>query len=509
MKKKITINQSANTHSYQEELDQWVKTEFRSVDLNDGRLNKRLISIMKSFCSLPNGSIPEATGIWSKTKAAYRFLNNKKVTHGNILKPHQDITNTRIGKENVALAVQDTTSLNYTHLPETEGLGNISTDQKLRGILVHTTLAFTPTRVPLGIIHQQTWIRPQDEYGKSHQRHKKSVQEKESQKWINSLNATKKVQEASPNTLLINIGDREADMYELFHQSSIKNNCCHLLVRAAWNRRVEHPEKYLWSFMETQPVATTLQITVPRKGKKRERIAHVNIQFASVILKPPRHNPTLPPIKLWAIYVKEPSSPEGEQPLAWMLLTTLKVDSLENALQYIQYYTVRFSIELFHKVLKSGCNIEERQLQTADGLIRCLALDSIVAWRILFLTMIGRSVPYLPCTVIFDNPEWKSLYCYSYKTKYPPSEPLSLRQSIGLLAKLGGFLGRKRDGNPGPKVLWRGLQKLTYISVAWDAFGPESKQTDTKYSSNNRLKERYEYVDFFRQFTIPSYENDL
>lgn len=457
--------------SHKKETALWIQTELESADLRDSRLNKRLNTIIESFSALPNASIPDKSGSWTKTKATYRFLNNKKVTPENILRPHQHTTKVRISKEKILLAVQDTTYSNYTHLTQTEGLGNIGANQNLRGILLHSTLAFTPKRIPLGIIHQQSWIRPPEEYGKKNKRHKKSIHEKESQKWLNSLVATQEVQKDFPNTLFINIGDREADIYELFLHASQNNFSTHLIIRAACNRKVDHPEKHLWSYMETQPIAGSCEVCVPRKNKKEERIANVDVRFAKVTLKPPRAKPNLPLIQLWAIYINESSPPKNEEPLSWMLLTTLEVSSFEEAIQYAEYYSIRFLVELFHKILKSGCKIEKRQLQTAEGLMRCLALDSIVAWRIFFLTMLGRDLPELPCTVILEEHEWKALYCFTHKTPKPPDAPLSLGEATRLIAKLGGFLGRKHDGHPGVQVMWRGMQKLSIISIAWKAFG--------------------------------------
>lgn len=458
----------------QYQTSQWIKTEFESVNLGDKRLKKRLFSILETFCSSPQASIPEAMKKWADTKATYRFLGNKKVTHQRILQPHYQATSERMSKENVILAIQDTTTLNYTDHPQTDGLGNIGTDKHLQGMLVHTTLAFTPQRVPLGILHQQVWTRPVETYGKKHQRKKKVITEKESKKWLNSLEATREIQKESSDTLVISVGDREADIYELFHDASHHPQSCHLLVRAAWDRRVEHPQKYLWPYMETQPISASLEVIVPRKENKSERTARIDIRFAALSLLPPQNKSSLGPLRLWAIYVNEPSPPQEEEPLSWMLLTTIEVKSLDEALCLVNYYSVRFSIELFHKVLKSGCTIEKRQLQTAEGLIRCLALDSLVAYRIMFLTMIGRALPNLPCTVLFEDHEWKSLYCFVNKTKTPPLSAPSLQEATRLVARLGGFLGRKRDGFPGTEVLWRGMQKLASISTAWLAFGPHT-----------------------------------
>jgi hypothetical protein len=454
------------------ETNHWVRTEFDSAEFGDYRLNKRLISIMESFSAYPNASIPQATGSWKKTKGAYRFLSNPKVSHQNILRPHQEATRERINGKKIVLAIQDTSTLNYSHLPQTEGLGYVGHNTTIKGMLVHTTLAITPEKTPLGIIDQQTWIRPIEKFGKRREHKQKTISEKESIKWLNSLTATENVQKTCPDTLMINIGDREADIYELFHQA--QGCITRLLVRAAWNRKLDHSEKLLWLYMKTQPLAAKLEITVPRKHKKPQRTAIVSLRFAPVSLKPPKLKRNLKPVKLWAIYLYEPSPPKGEEPLSWMLLTTLKTDSLDDAIQRVEYYSMRFTIETFHKILKSGCNIEKRQLETAERLRRCLAIDSIVAWRIMFLTMVGRTVPNLPCTVILKDHEWKSLYCFVHETKQLPPKPPSLEEAVRLIARLGGFLNRKSDGYPGVKVLWRGMQVLSIISLAWESFGPET-----------------------------------
>ncbi|MEW6104678.1 MAG: IS4 family transposase [bacterium] len=335
-------NDNLNPDSYLEETKKWINTEFNIADFNDVRLNKRLMDIIVSFCSSPNTSIPQKYNSWAKIKATYRFLNNKKVSHKNILNPHQIATQKRISEQQIVLAIQDTSILNYTSHPETKGLGNIGSDESIKGMLVHTTLSMTPSRVPLGIIHQQTWIRPYEEYGKKHRRYEKSIQEKESQKWLNSLQATEQLKKDCPDTLIINIGDREADIYELFQQANDINVQSKLLVRAFHNRNVDAQEQYLWSYMKIQPLACTLEVSVPRKKKKAERIAYVELRFCNVTIKPPKSKSNLFPITLNAIYLIEPSPPLDEEPLSWMLLTTLSLNSVSDAVQSVEYYAQRF-----------------------------------------------------------------------------------------------------------------------------------------------------------------------
>jgi hypothetical protein len=372
------------------------------------------------------------------------------------------------------LFVQDSTELNYTPLKSTKGLGTIGSSKDLRGMIVHTTMALTPERVPLGVVNQDSWVRPVEDFGTKHDRKQRPFEEKESYKWLASLEATEAVQAQHPKARCISIGDREADVYELFLRA--RGFKTRLIVRAAQNRLVDHEERYLWSYMAAQPAATTVEMQVPQKGTKKLRSASLELRFARVPLRPPeRPHEKLEPIEIHAVFLDEPNPPENVEALSWMLLTTLEVGDVDDASKIVEYYTVRWSIELFHRILKSGCRIEKRQLQTAEALQKLLAIDSLVAWRIQLLTMLGRSLPDLPCDVVFEEHEWKALYCFVYQTRKPPEKPPSLSEAIRLVARMGGFLGRKGDGQPGMTVLWRGLQGLTWIGFAWLNFGPEAK----------------------------------
>lgn len=454
-----------------EDANGWVRTELESVDFGDRRLNKRGMKILQKLYGKPQSSIPQAMGSWAEAKAAYRFISNPKVTAEKILNPHQQSTRSRIQEHPVVLAVQDTTELNYTAHKSTKGLGTIGSSSNLRGMHVHTTIALTPDRVPLGIIDQYTWIRPEKEYGKKVKRKQKPIEEKESVKWLISLKVTEAIQEENPDVQLINVGDREADIYDLFkYASGLKSQ---LLVRGSWDRCVDHEENHLWPYLEAQPVAATLEITVPHKKSRKLRTATAELRFASVAIRPPSaRRDKEESVTIYAVYLHEPDPPKEADRLSWMLLTTIPVANAQEALTIVDFYAARWSIEVFHRILKSGCKIEKRQHQTAQRLRNCLALDSLVAWRIQLLTMLGRETPDLPCDVVFEDYEWKALYCYVHKTTEPPVEPPSLNEAILLVARVGGFLARKSDGYPGTTVLWRGLQQLTTISFAWFAFGP-------------------------------------
>jgi hypothetical protein len=201
-------------------------------------------------------------------------------------------------------------------------------------------------------------------------------------------------------------------------------------------------------------------------------VAQLEIRFARVSLKPPPRKKNLPDLTIWAVLAREINPPEGVDTLEWMLLTTMEVNTFDQAVEKLIWYTVRWGIEVYHRTLKSGCKIEERQLGTADRIESCLAIDMIVAWRIIYLTRLGRDTPDVPCTVYFEEAEWKALSAYITKNPEPPKKTPSLREATRAVASLGGFQGRKGDGEPGTKSLWLGLQRLDDLTAMWKIMNP-------------------------------------
>jgi hypothetical protein len=455
----------------------WAQHEFGSVNFGDHRLNKRVIKIAKAFAKQPNASIPKAMGNWAATKATYNLFKNERVDMEPMLESHLKQTIVRMAEHKIVLCPQDTTYLNHTTHPQTEGLGSIGSSAKnpALGIILHDTLAFTTDGLALGVVALHTWTRPLEEFGKSKDAETKPIEEKESYKWLQSYQAVTAVQQQVPQTLVVSMGDREADIYELFVLAHQEHNSPHLLVRAQFNRCVDHPEKYLWDLMDSQEIRGTYTIEVPAKPGNAKREAELAIRFAQITLMQPKNCPTpnMPKrLTLWAVLAEEIDPPKGAEPISWLLLTTIPVKTFEEALEKVNWYMQRWQIELFHKVLKSGCKTEERQLKTVEQLENCLVIDAVVAWRILLLTKLGREVPHLPCSVVFEEYEWKALYAFVHKTTEPPKQEPSLQEAIRMVAKLGGFLGRKSDGQPGSMTLWRGLHRLTDIAEAWRVFGP-------------------------------------
>jgi hypothetical protein len=455
----------------------WAEEEFDEVEVGDRRLRTRLIELAGRLAEHPSQSLPEACEDGAQLKAAYRFFDNDKVKPAALLRSHVQSTTERIGTQRLVLAVQDTTTLDYTAHPATTGLGVLN-DVKHQGLLVHTTLAITPERVPLGLLAQEVWTREAAELGKRKTRKQRPIAEKESQKWLTSLDAVKAAQARCPTTRFISVGDREADVFDFFLVDRPPG--VDLLVRAAWDRGVEEPQQHLWAVVQAAPEAGTLTVTVPRKeprpGQPAQpaRTAHLTLRFAPVTLRPPRHRASehLPSLPITAIWVVETAPPAGLRPVEWLLLTTCTVTTAEQAFTVVGYYVGRWGIEVWHKVLKSGCQIEARQLETAARLARCLTVYSVIAWRVLYATLLARAAPDLPCTALLEPDEWQALFCIIHRTASPPTTPPTLRQAVRWIAQLGGFLGRPADGEPGPITLWRGFQHLADHTAMYRVMRP-------------------------------------
>jgi hypothetical protein len=427
------------------EPEDWAEEEFNQAQLGDERLRKRLLVLARDFYARPQSNVPQSCGgNRAKTKAAYRFFDHPQVKMDAVLQSHYQATAARMAKESVVLVPQDTTSLNYSTHPATENLGPIATRQKgVIGLLVHDTMAFNLEGTPLGLLDVQCWARDPKQFGKKHQRRRLEFEEKESVKWLRSLEAVARMGSQCPQTQIVSVGDREADIYELFVWATEQTGRPELLIRAEHNRRVQEEHGYLWEHLGAQPVAGIKEMCLPRRANRAARIAELEVRFGSVELRAPKTRARLPNVRLWAVWAHEPAPPPGIEALEWMLLTTLPVESFEQACEKLEWYTRRWGIEVFHRTLKSGCQIETRQLGSADRIEACLAIDMVVAWRIFHLTKLGRETP---------------------------PQPPSLREAIRMVASLGGFLGRKADGEPGTQTIWLGLQRLDDIAEAWKVF---------------------------------------
>jgi hypothetical protein len=446
----------------------WAEQEWGKANLGDDRLVQRLITLGQDRYARPQASIPKTCGSRAKTKAAYRFFDNKRATMQNLLAPHIESTTRRIAGEKVVLALQDTTTINYSTHPATENLGPIgSSPTGIIGLIMHGSLAVNPAGTPLGLIDVQCWARDPDEYGKKAKRHSLPIEQKESNKWLKSFQAATKTATSCPGTTIVSVGDREADIYELFALAATTANAPYLLVRARHDRKLTQEQGHLLEHLNSCPEVGRYDVAVPRRGSRAARIAELSVRFSQVTLAPPKRAVSASPLPVWAVIAEEASPPEGAEPLKWVLLTTAPVENFEDACERLAWYAQRWTIEVFFRTLKSGCLIEDRQLGSASRLEACLAIDLVVAWRIHHLTKLGRETPDVPCSVYFEEAEWKALLTFVTKNPSPAEKPPTLREAIRMVGALGGFLGRKSDGEPGTQVLWHGLQRLDDITEMW------------------------------------------
>ena len=451
---------------------EWALREFGGAALGDARRTERLVELATVLGTRPQASLPQACEDPARLKAAYRFFANDAIEPEAIVASHVQATLARVGTVERVLAVQDTTQLDWTAHPATTGLGMLSTERQ-RGLLVHTTLALTPERVPLGLLAQERWIRPVEEAGKKHTRRARAIAEKESHKWLQSVRAVSAARAACPHTHVISVGDAEADVYDLFLLERPAG--VDLLVRAAQDRRLAEPDHHrLREALAASPVAATLTLNVPRQGERLARTATLAVHWQRVVLRPPKARAAegLPEVPVGAIWATEVDPPPGVEPLAWLLLTTVPLPTTQDALTCLEWYACRWGIEVYHKVLKSGCALEQRQLQDVDHLQRCLALFSVIAWRVLYATMLARALPDAPCTALLEEGEWQALYCHIHQTTQVPPAPPPLVQAVRWIAQLGGYLGRASDGPPGVTVLWRGFQRLVDLTAMYHVFRP-------------------------------------
>lgn len=456
-----------------EDQAEWAMTEFAAAELGDPRRTRRLIDLATALGDRPSASLPDACADPARLKAAYRFYANAACPPAAILASHVQATCHRVRQLPLVLAVNDTSLLDYTHHPATTGLGPLTALHQ-QGLLVHSTLAVTPDRVPLGLLGQAVWERDAATFGQQADQPDRPIAEKESRKWLDSLATVNTAAAACPAVHFIQVGDAEADVYDLFLAERAAR--VDLLVRAGQDRRVEADERYLWRALRQAPMASQAELILPRQPTRPAGRVTLAIRWRAVTVRPPRKRAKerLPPVPLWAVLATEQEPPAGEPPITWLLLTTVPVASAADAEERLAWYTCRWGIEVWHKILKSGCQIEARQLATGERLERCLTLYSVIAWRVQWAVMLARTAPDLPCTALLETEEWEALWCAIHRDPQPPVQPPTLGEAVRWLGRLGGHIGRKRDGAPGVTVLWKGFQHLADLATMYRIMKPSA-----------------------------------
>jgi hypothetical protein len=414
----------------------WARSEFGGVDLGDRRMNERLAEFAHTLGEMPGRAFcGAAQGDKASVKAYYRLIeqaDDSQITMEAILAPHQNRTVQRMKAQSTVLCIQDGTDVNYSSLVQCEGLGVIGTNQtgaKSGGLHLHSTLVVTTHGVPLGILGAQcTAATPRD---KDDHRAASAIpiQEKKTFAWIEGLRQCSDLAASLPETRQICVMDREADFFELFDEQR-QSARVDLLVRAKHDRATGEEIK-LFELVRQSPVQGQLRIHVPRQSARakkskqkarpghQERAAHVDLRYRQVEFRPPSHLPGTKALTLTVVHVLESSAPTGAQALEWFLLTTCEITTAEQAQECLRWYCLRWRIEDWHRVLKSGCRIEALQHKTAERLKRAIAINLVIAWRIMLMTLLGRECPDLPAEVLFSDAEIEVLQAYAKKNASP------------------------------------------------------------------------------------------
>lgn len=470
-------------------MQAWIEAELQGVDLGDARLSRRYAVVLDRLSQRPTLSIPAACGGWEDTLATYRFFDNAKVEPGKLLTPHRETTLQRAAEQPVVLVVQDTTELELTR--KQEKVGGPLTDENRYGLHVHPSLVLTPQSVALGVVHADLWARDPETFHKRSQRQYQQIEAKESYRWLQGYRVACDVAERCPETQVVAVSDSEGDIYECFVEADVEGGGrkADWIVRACQDRRLTNPpDQKLYAAVAETKVLKELRIRVSarealsgdgsrRRAARSAREATVTVRATTVTLKAPerRTGEKLPDRQVHVVLVREENPPAGEAAIEWLLLTSLPVETVEDVERVIEYYCCRWEIEIYFRVLKSGCGVERLQLETTPRVAACVAVYLIVAWRVMFVMMLGRQCPDLPCEAVLSPDEWQAVYTI-VKRQPPPEQAPSLGEMLPLIASLGGYLGRKHDGPPGPKAMWIGIQRMRDFAIAWSTFGPDQRQ---------------------------------
>jgi len=446
--------------------NKWVHEEFKNLAINCGRTIKRFIQTMVTLSKKPGESIAAASKDKAEAKAIYRLLKSEKLTEDVILKSHkkQTLKNIEESGEDIILCIQDTSDISYTNLKATTGLGDYGGDKNSKGLKVHSTIAVTQNGIMKGLLDQKIWARDPAERGKRRTRHQRPIEEKESFKWLESMERSNKGIPAEIK--VINVCDREADLFEFFYKAI--NEDRFFLVRATYNRLLLD-ERKAFDKVHAEKVAGELTVEIPRDTRRKipKRNATIELKYTKVVIPvPPKIRKYFDKeecIEVFLILAEEKNAPTGIEPIQWYLFTNVEILSFDEAIEKVKWYTQRWKIERFHYILKSGCKIEELQEEDAIRLRKLMLMYSIIASRILCMTYLARENPESSCETMFQEEEWRVLYRIANKTSNCPEKAPTIKEAVDYVAKLGGFLGRKGDGDPGAKVIWRGLKELNVV----------------------------------------------
>jgi hypothetical protein len=416
----------------------WAQQEFGGADLGDQRLNKRLVDSASRQAQMPGHAFCSvAQGDRAAIKGYYRLIDQPDDSQASmeaILAPHRRRTVQRMKAQATVLCVMDGSDANYAGRPQCQGLGSIGTNQtgaQSMGLHLHSTLALTTAGLPLGVLGAQCAAPIEKDKNDKRPACQIPIEEKKTFAWLKALRECVALADELPGTHLLCTMDREADIFEMFDEQR-KTGKVDLLVRAKHDRATcGELEPHLFDAVRASPVQSQIQINVPRQSArpkkskqkarpgKQQRTAQVALRYRRIELRPPAQHKARPPLTLWVVHAQETSQPADAEPVEWFLLTTRQIDSASQAEECLRWYCLRWRIEDWHRVLKSGCRIEALQHQTAERLKRAIGINMVIAWRIMLMTLLGRQCPELPAEVLFSDLEIRVLEAYSKKTVSP------------------------------------------------------------------------------------------
>lgn len=467
-------------------MGSWIDQELAGCEFADARLGKRFGVLMEQLSQGIGRTLPLACGDWAATKAAYRFLDNDRVSEAEILAGHFAATRDRFAAVgSPVLVLHDTTEFSFTRedahaVGITHKVAKGHKDQRGRqrmhttcGILMHASLAVTIEGLPLGLAAIKLWTRKKFKgtnalMGRGIDGGKHSVnttripiEKKESIRWLQ--NVRRSTTNLGAPERCVHVGDRESDIYELFCECASLGS--HFVFRTCVDRRSGDGEATVIEVMEEQPVKAVHRVEV-MDAKGRPATAVLEMKYHRLQVCPPiGKEKRYGNLTLTVIHAQEQGQPKDRDPIDWKLVTDLPVACKAQAIEKLDWYSMRWKIETFHKILKSGCRAEDSKLRTAERLANLIAMMCILSWRVLWLTMTNRVSPELPATLVFTETEIKLM------DHLVPNKGGSTKKTVGVylikLARLGGFLARKGDGHPGNMVLWRGMARLTDIHLGY------------------------------------------
>lgn len=423
----------------------WAEQEMGGADLGDARRSRRLVRLVERLAEQPSLSIPAACTAASEIKAAYRLLSHDAVGWYDILEPHLKNSLQRMNAEPVVLCLQDTTELDFNG-QDIQGLGPLSYEAQ-RGMYLHATYAVSPTRVPLGVLDAWMWARqPKNSDGT-----RSGVLE--STRWIEGYERLVETAAELPSTRLVCVGDRESDMMALLVRARQLGHAVDYLLRCQHNRVLPQGGK-LWESVMASPVLGSIAFELPAGRGRKARSVQQEVRAQRLELDDRQGGK----VAVTCLIASEVDAPQGAKPVVWRLLSNREVSTLEEAAQLIDWYRTRWEIELLFLTLKEGCRVEALQLSSVQRIERALAIYLVVAWRVGLLMRLGRSCPQWDAERLLTREEWQAAWIVA-RQKVPDKTP-TLRQALHMIARLGGFMGRKGDGEPGVKSLWIGLQRV-------------------------------------------------